>query len=356
MSPRPTRERGRDDDDESDDIEVEGPELPDRTDGSIEFNLRTTFLVLFYDPAVRNYVIAAFSALLMMFLVLFQQGSDIGGVLIVLLGVAGILLRWVAAPPLILLILTYFMVFPFGVPDNSPYKFEIENGRFRIPDIFMAMSVMVYVACHYRLMGLVHQAIAYEGATKRRDEAPTRRPPALIAPSELGILLGVSAGLVVLGQLVWLFATSVEIVATEDFPIKWVGEGRSTRDGEPRGGFTTKATVFFVLLGMLFFGTLLARLVFGYWRLRLMGSAEGGMILLDGGWVETKRERSRLEKWRIWGRNRAEARAKAEAEAEELAEAQARAAKARTEHAREERARREQERDRPQRSRGRGKR
>jgi hypothetical protein len=128
------------------------------------------------------------------------------------------------------------------------------------------------------------------------------------------------------------------------------------RDREPFGGFSTKATVFFVLLGLLFFGTLVARLVFGYWRLRLMGSAEGGMVLLDGGWVETKRERSRLEKWRVWGRDRAEARAKAEAEAEELEQAQARAEKARAERAREERARRERERDRPQRSGGRGKR
>jgi hypothetical protein len=218
--------------------------------------------------------------------------------------------------------------------------------------------VLVYVASHYRIMGFVHQAIAYEGAAKRRDEPATRRPPALIAPAELGILLGVSAGLVVLGQLVWLIATSVEIVASEDVPIKWVGTDRPERPyrEEPVGGFTTKATVFFVLLGMLFFGTLLARLVFGYWRLRLMGSAEGGMILLDGGWVETKRERSRLEKWRIWGRERAEARAKAQAEAEELEQAQARAAKARAERAREERARREQERDGPQRSRNRGKR
>jgi hypothetical protein len=353
MSPR------RDTDDEEDDLEVaEGPEMPDRTDGSTEFDLRTTFLVLFYDPAVRNYVIAAFSALAMMFLVLFQQGSDIGGALIVLLGVAGVLLRWVAAPPLVLIILTYFMIFPFGAPGVTfgGYPSEIAEGHFRVIDIMMAMSVLVYVACHYRIMGLVHQAVAYEGVAKRRDEAPTRRPPALIAPAELGILLGLSAGLVAVGQLVWWFATSVEIVATEDFPIQWYGTDRPYRRVEPEGGFTTKATVFFVLLGILFFGTLLARLVFGYWRLRLMGSAEGGMVMLDGGWVETKRERSRLEKWRIWGRNRAVAREKARAEAEELEQAQARAAKARAERAREERARREQERDRPQRSKTRGKR
>ena len=332
--------------------------MPDRTDGSTELNLRTTFLVLFYDPAVRNYVIAAFSALAMMFLVLFQQGSDLGGVLVVLLGVAGILLRWVAAPPLVLIILTYFLIFPFGIPgDAFENKWEIEEGRLRIADVLMALSVLVYVASHYRIMGFVHQAMAYDGAAKRRDEAPTRRPPALIAPAELGILLALSAVLVVFGQLVWWVATSVEIDTAEDFPILWVGAERSLRRGEPYGGFSTKATVFSVLLGLLFFGTLVARLVFGYWRLRLIGAAEGGMMTLDGGWVETRRERSRLEKWRLWGRKRAEDRAKAEAEAEELAQAMERAEKARGERAREERERRaERERDRAKRSKSRGKR
>jgi hypothetical protein len=77
------------------------------------------------------------------------------------------------------------------------------------------------------------------------------------------------------------------------------------------GGLNAGATRFVILVGLLFFGTLVARLVFGYWRLRMMGPAEGGMILLDGGWSETSRERQRVEKWRIWGRKRAEEQAKA---------------------------------------------
>ena len=78
----------------------------------------------------------------------------------------------------------------------------------------------------------------------------------------------------------------------------------------------TGATRFVVLVGFLFFGTLTARLVFGYWRLRMMGPAEGEMILLDGGWSETSRDRQRIEKWRIWGRKRAEAQAKETEKAE----------------------------------------
>jgi hypothetical protein len=319
------------------------PDLPDRADGSTELSFREALLVLFYDPAVRNYTIAVFSALAMIFLVLFQQASDLGGAMIVLLGVAGVLFRWVAVAPINLLILTYFMAFPFGIPgDGSSYKFEIENGRFRVPDLILVLSALVYVACHYRLIGLVHQGVAYDGAAKRRDETPTRRPAALIAPSELGILLGLAVLFTVVGQLIWWYATGVEINPTEDFPILWVGAGRTTRDREEFGVFPIRATIFFILLGLLFFGTLIARLVFRYWQLRMMSAAEAGTILLDGGWVETKRERSRLEKWRLWGRKRAEARAKAEAEAEEIEQAKERATKAQAERRREERERREQ--------------
>jgi hypothetical protein len=69
----------------------------------------------------------------------------------------------------------------------------------------------------------------------------------------------------------------------------------------------TGTTRFVVLVGFLFFGMIIGRLIFGYWRLRTMNAAEGGMILLDGGWSETRRERQRQEAWRIWGRKRAEA-------------------------------------------------
>ncbi len=318
--------------DEDDDIEVLPPDGPDRTDGSTELDNRDTWWVLFNDTAVRNYTIAAFSALAMIFLVLFQRGSDIGGGLIVLLGSAGILLRWVAAPPLVLLILTYFMVFPFGIPGEAyEDRWEIESGVFRVTDIILAMAVLVYVACSYRLIGFVYQAMAYEGAVKRRDESPTRRPPALITPTELGIFFAVAGGVVVVAQLVWWFANAIELTPTADFPIRWVGVSRARRAAEVSGGLSPGMTRFAVIVGLLFFGTLIARLVFGYWRLRLMGAAEGGMILLEGGWLETKRERSRLEKWRIWGRKRAEAKAKADEEQAKAEEARAKkAAEART--------------------------
>ena len=71
---------------------------PDRADGSTDLDMRETFDVLFRDPAVRNFVFAGLGALGMIFLILFQQGSDVGGFMIVALGVCGIIFRWAHHP------------------------------------------------------------------------------------------------------------------------------------------------------------------------------------------------------------------------------------------------------------------
>ncbi len=291
----------------------------DRADGFAVLDQMGTFRVLFFDPDVRNFVIAAFSALAMIFLVLFQRGSDLGGLLILITGVGGIVLRWSLAPIFVLFIITYFMVFPFGIPGESfDNRWEIEEGRFRIVDVVLTMAILVYVACHYRIYGISRQAIAFEGAARRRGEPVTRRPPALITATELSTLLVVAAGLVIAGQFLWWFVNSVEVAPGEWFPFQWSEEGRTIYRGRRSGvpaGLTLGFNRFVVLIGIAFVGAVLARLIFGYWRLRNMNAAEGAMILLNGNWEETRRERSRLEKWRIWGRKRAKASAKASSDA-----------------------------------------
>jgi hypothetical protein len=249
------------------------------------------------------------------------------------MGVCGVLFRWTAAPVLVLLLLTYFMWTPFGIPgDGYSSILLIEERRFHFIDVILVLSVLVYLASQYRIYSLVYQAIAFEGVMRRKGEPPTRRPATLIRPTELITMLALSLGLVIAGQLIWLVATSIEVVPGEEFPLQ-LAESRSSltrflrQEGTPSGSYSRVdpsavdqirfhrdgvlspgASRFYVLLGMLFLGILIARLVFGYWRLRTIGPAEGGMILLDTGWKETSRERVRLEKWRVWGRKRAEAR------------------------------------------------
>jgi hypothetical protein len=284
-------------------------ELPDstwQTDGSTPLNQRTVLTILFSDPAVRSYTYTALGSLAMIFLILFQQGSDLGGVLVVVFGLCGVLFHWRSAVPFVLLVITYFMWTPFGVPgDGFENRWEIEDNRFKAVNVMLVLAVLVYVTSQYRLFGLVHQAMAYEGKSRRKDEPPTRRPPSLIQPSELGVLFAVCVGLVLVGHVIWWLINVIEVVPTEGFPLRMGdGERRTVRVDVP-GGLPPGLTRFVLLIGLLFFSFLMGRLVFGYWRLRTMGPLEAGMLLADYGWAEVCRERSRLEKWRVWGRRRA---------------------------------------------------
>jgi hypothetical protein len=286
--------------------EVEAVDLAWRTNGSSPISQRTIFTILFSEPATRAYTYTALGALAMIFLVLFQQGSDLGGLIIVVFGVCGVLFQWNLSVPVILLVITYFMWTPFGVPgDGFENRWEIEDNRFTAVNVMLVLAVLVYVVCQYRIFGLVHQGMAYEGSVKRKDEPPTRRPPNLIQPSEVGILFAVSVGLVLLGHLVWWLLNVIEVVPSEPFPLRLSAADRRLPQANAPGALPPGFTRFVLLIGLLFVSFVLGRLVFGYWRLRTMGPLEAGMILVDAGWSEVSRERSRLEKWRVWGRKRA---------------------------------------------------
>jgi len=268
---------------------------PDATDPA-------TLRGLFRNPAARDYVFVGLGALAMVFVVLFQKGSDLGGLMLVLVGAAGLVLRWPAAPIFFLLLLLYFSIFPFGLPPADENPFEIEDGRFRVTDLVLAAAVVVYLASHYRVYGLTALAVPAETKYPRKDAPPARRPAALVRRGEVARLFYTAAAVAVAGQLVWLFATTVEVDPTAAFPLKAAERrGRGAADGLPPG-----LTRFVLLAGVVGVGALLARLVFGYWRLRRMTPAEGGMILQDEGWNETRRERVRLETWRFWARGRAD--------------------------------------------------
>jgi hypothetical protein len=314
----------------TDEREIEDVEPDYRHDGSAELSRRATFRLLFNVPAIRNYLFAAFGSLVMIALMLLEQGSDSGAILIVFVGVCGVLLQFRAAPVLVLLILSYFMWTPTGIPgDGFSYPYMIESRRFHIIDVLLVLSTVVYVVSQYRIFGLAFQAMAFESGVRRHGEPPTRRPASLIRPTELSAMLGLSVVLVLAGQLIWFFTTSVQVAPTHDFPLQ-IAESRSSlmkkysavnpsggpagyvdprsledRHFQAEGVLSPGVSRFFVLLGMLVFGTLLTALVFRDWRLRTIEPTEGAMILLNAGWEETSRERVRLEKWRIWGRKRA---------------------------------------------------
>ncbi|VTR94371.1 unnamed protein product [Gemmata massiliana] len=270
--------------------------------------------VLFRDRAVRAYTFTTLGALAMIFMVMFMNGSDLGGVLVVVFGAAALVLRWTATPPFLLLIIAYFLVFPFGIPDlGSENPYEIRETHFRVADVVLVMAILVYLRAQYRVFGFVHQIVPFENVVRRKGDVPTRRPPGHIRSDEIAWLIGIAGAIVIVGQIVWWLVNSLDFVPMEDFPFRWTDKSSlvsAYRRAPVPGEFRPGQNRFFLIIGGMFFGTLLLRLAFGYWQLRTMNAAEGAMILTDTSWAESHRERVRVEKWRIWGRQRAEEEAK----------------------------------------------
>jgi hypothetical protein len=285
------------------------PEPDPLTDGTARLSLRASWELLLNEPAIRNYLFAGLGSLAMIFLYFFLiESADMAGFLLVVVGLSGLLLRWPGAPVLFLVLALYFSWTPLGIPMlamEDPRT--IQAGRFRFEDVILVFCVMAYLVSQYRLYGLVLHTIAFEGTArvKPTEKIGTRRPARLVGPTELGMMFAMTAAFVIVGQLIWWLATSIVVLPGQPFPIGFMAHRplmsfeQSTGDAMSLG-----ASRFYALFGMVFFGTLLARLVFGYWRLKLMNSAEAGMVLLDGSWSETKRERQRLEAWRRWKRNK----------------------------------------------------
>jgi hypothetical protein len=263
----------------------------------------------FADGRVRTLLFAGLGGLAMLFVVMFERGADIGGVLVVALGLAGFALGWRGPPAFILLILLYFLVFPFGTPPPEEDPFELAEGHFRIADILLAASVVVYLSAHYRLHGLTTQAMPADEPGGAKKVPPRRRPTELVRRGEVARMLYMTGAAVLTGQIVWAVVANVEVDVLADFPFRFAEGSPLTR--RESGDLAPWRTRLVATAGLVVFGALLARLVFGYWRLRVMSPPEGAMLLLDAGWDETKRERVRVEGWRMWGVKQVAARARA---------------------------------------------
>jgi hypothetical protein len=277
--------------------------MPDPESNAIgPLDLRSATRFLFAEPRLRNYAFTALGSLAVIFLFMMERGSDVGGLLIVIVGVSGVLLRWTPAPVLVLLLLSYFLWTPTGIPDEGyPESFSFEERRFNLADAIFVIAGACYLISQYRILALVQRALFSESEGYSQEEPAVRRPASNITAVELTHMLAAAVVLVIAAEAIWLILTRVAIDPGASFPFRI----RSARDALREGQTGAWRSRLYVLLGLLFFVTVTARIVFSYWRFRTMGPAEARMILLDDSWRETHRERSRLEKWRVWGRNRA---------------------------------------------------
>ena len=256
------------------------------------------------DPHTRNYLVGGLVALAVIFLVMYVQESILGGILVIILGVAGLLLRWTAVPPFLLMLLTYFLLFPIGRPPAYENPWELTTGSFRIADMLLTFAVVIYLACQYRILGLVHRAFPSEYRSPREIARAYRRPGSAVATGELGQLLYLAAGMVLIGQISWWLLTNVEVDLSSTFPLHLAESKRNMRRSAPPNGMSLAGMRFVLLMGITFFGATIVRTTFGYWRMRRYRGLEAQLVLLDADWDETRRERDRIEGWGGWLRKR----------------------------------------------------
>lgn len=246
------------------------------------------------EPRVLNHLIMTAAGFATYALLFASNGNDLGAAVAFVLAVAGILLRWTAAPILILLFTAYLHIDPgfgnlLGQVTGSRWFWQRTSAVFQLEDLLLAGGFLVYVIGHYRLAGMLHQAMPDE-PTVRRDvdmANPPKRPTEIIADDEWVRALVVAAGCLVGGQAAWLAIRAV--VARLD----------SSRSEFSEGTLRLILFTWLVVVGLCAVAAILV-----YARTLRMSRHEAKLILRDQFFHETRRETDRLHRWRQWFKRR----------------------------------------------------
>lgn len=252
-------------------------------------------------PIVRNYVIVCLVSMVILLVILIYQGLGTGSLIPPLVGIMGVIVRWRAAPLIVLVALAglyYIELFRFyGMAEL------LGLHRADLADILLAGSVLLYVVGHYRLQTFQHEIIPAErqkaaGRTRSgktaepTPELPPRRSPGVVSPMELP-LLALLPGWAVVAMLFWFLLPS---------RLPLVGD---KIDIHPQI-WQTGLVVWGIGVGLLVFSTLV-----NYLGFRRISPAEARIFLQDAVWRETRREQGRINRWLAWARLRAQRRREA---------------------------------------------
>jgi hypothetical protein len=220
----------------------------------------------------------------------------------VLLGAAGLLLRWRLTPVAFLVLLSVLL---FPVPRRGPDPMQ---------DLILCGGVLAFVIGHYRLQALQHFVFPRDPRIRGRGRIANlscsrRRPGRLVSLEELSFLL--------LTVLLWvgLAPFGTELLRPTGFlrgyNRNWWQEisddtGRSLASGlELFVEFIWQISASFWLLGG---GVLLVSLLLAHLAFRRQRPEEAALFLQDLVWKETRREQARLNRWLAWARLRQERR------------------------------------------------
>jgi hypothetical protein len=266
------------------------------------------------DAGVRNYTFLCLVALLgvlLLLMVALPRAGPFWILLPVLVGLAGVLLRWRYAP--LLFLLTLGGVLYVAAVLQAPYRGTTPVVR-PSPgtDLLLAVAALAYVAGHYRLQSLVKAVFPSDprrvqprrrpgvAAPARRPSprVPERRSPGLASPGELAWLL------LALPSWGLLALIAYRMLLLRDAPDLF-GNDAAASDWADYPGMQALVDMLWrgrLLLWVLGSGTLVFSGIIGYVAWGRASRAEAEVFLHDTVWRETRREQRLLYSWRVWAR------------------------------------------------------
>ncbi len=254
----------------------------------------------FRDSASRNYLLLGLAAVVVVTAVMFVQGGPVAAIIPGAVAALGLTLRWTAMPIFFLVLLAWFLLFPFGVPEVERRFNDVYGSHLRILDIALVGGVLTYFVAQFRLLSLVHQSMPYDrpNRLRKKSDKPTRRPESNVAVGEV-VRLFVTAGICVLiGQIAWFLIAEPKIDVRQLPPFDFSEIGNPRRMRNP--AISHELTRFLLFTGLSAVFAFGFGLVFNYWRLRRLSRDEARLLLVDTEWSESRRELNRQEKWRVW--------------------------------------------------------
>jgi hypothetical protein len=245
-------------------------------------------------PLVRDYTFLALGALALCGMVLYFDGPGIWGLLPVLLGMIGVLVRWGAAPALYLVTLLVVLILPdrllwlLGAPSGH-------RGEVELTDVVLAAASLIYVAAQMRLQSLVRHGVPPDLRRKRRLLSP-RLVGRWFLPGQPTHRSGAAGG----GELLLL------LIAAPGFAlVAWLLWMRLALEPSPEpGSLPPVLWQIVVIVWAMVIGLAGMHAFLGYLGRARASPEESTVFLQDQLWGATRGEQRRINRWLVWARLR----------------------------------------------------
>jgi hypothetical protein len=257
------------------------------------------------EQGERTYLFLCLVALLLMLAVLLERGERERALFPVLIGLAGLVLRWRITPLLLVGTLAAALFYNAYWRGHLRHQAELRSLATTLSDLALCIAVLAFLAGFYRLQGLTVAIFPRDPRRRSAAGGPAlnrTRPELLVTAAELALLLGMLPFWAGLAHFLYPELIGGARVLDRN-PAEGLGNGWEAVAGVV--AVTLRSRRLILGLGGV---ALVASTVIGYLAWRRMSAAEAELALQDVAWEETRAEQRRIARWSAWGNIRASRR------------------------------------------------